>query len=375
MFISQKITRATLAPSPHSEHSGKSTLHALFKFAVCTALLACAASISRAQFEGELTAKHRAFPGIGPGLRVVKRGPDGRTYILTAQNLLVFDSKDHQLLTINAPSNTPTPATDSKSAPTEVTFAEDCDVASDGKIYVADRAANRIVIYSTEGNRLQSISVNAPASVAALPDGEVAVSTMREPHLIIVFDKSGHEIREFGEFEDISSREDMNRFLNAGFLATDALGHLYYAFVYTPEPTVRQYDTNGYATMNIQYAEIDAFATAQATRKEIERQERRGKQPAFKPIITALGVVRPTGEVWVALHNRLLRFDKEGNHQATYQLYTPEGARLEATTILVDSDRILIGTAQQGLFEFERPELKLNSQAEGQNPPQSKPKN
>jgi hypothetical protein len=342
----------------HSEHSGKSKLKILFKFALCSTLLTAAASVSRGQFEGELTARRHAFPGIGSGLRAVKRGADGRIYILTAQALLLFDASEHKLLTIATGSGTP--ATDSKSTSPETTFAEDFDISGDGKIYVADRAANRIAIYSSDGRQLQSIAVNAPASIAALPDGEVAVSTMHEPHLITVFDKSGREIREFGEFEDISSRADLNRFLNAGFLSTDALGHLYYAFVYTPEPTVRQYDANGYAALNIQYAEIDAFATAQAARKEIERQERRGKQPAFKPITTALAVVRSTGEVWIALHNRLLRFDKDGNRQATYQLYTPEGARLDAATILVDDDRLLIGTDQQGIFEFERPDLKLH---------------
>ncbi|MDP9146241.1 MAG: hypothetical protein M3N22_01165 [Acidobacteriota bacterium] len=332
----------------------------VFRVAASVGLLACAASMATAQFEGELTAKRRLFPGVGNGIRAVRRGRDGRTYVLNSQGVLVFDAKERQLTTINAPAAA---LANSKSAEPGISFAEDCDIAADGTVYVADRAANLVAVYSSDGARLRSIAVNAPLSVAALPDGEVAVSTLHDPHLITVFEKNGREIRDFGELEDISSRTDMNRFLNSGFLASDALGHVYYAFVYTPEPTVHQFDVNGYATQVIQYAEIDAFAPAQAARKEIERQEKRGKQPAFKPILTAIAVVRETGEVWIALHSRLLRFDQEGNRQATYQLYTPEGTRLEASTILVDNNRIIVGNDPLGVFEFERPDIKLEQKS------------
>ena len=41
------------------------------------------------------------------------------------------------------------------------------------------------------------------------------MSTLREPHLILVYDKSGHEVRDFGDPEQISDREDLNRYLNS----------------------------------------------------------------------------------------------------------------------------------------------------------------
>ena len=105
----------------------------------------------------------------------------------------------------------------------------------------------------------------------------------------------------------------MNRFLNIGQLGTDAQGHLYYAFGYLPEPTVRQYDHLGYAGQDIQYTAIDALPTAVAVRKEIERQEQRGKEPTFKRVLTGMGVDRANGEVWIALNNNLLHFDAAGN--------------------------------------------------------------
>ena len=118
-------------------------------------------------------------------------------------------------------------------------------------------------------------------AVAALPEGEVAVGTLREPHLVIVFDKNGRDVREFGDPEPLSEREEYNRYLSSGELATDAQGHLFYAFTYLPEPTVRQYDRLGYAGQDIQYTALEAMPAAQAARKEIERQESKGKQPSF----------------------------------------------------------------------------------------------
>src|SRR5260370_6311361 len=105
-----------------------------------------------------------------------------------------------------------------------ITFGEDCDGGADGKIYVADRGANLIQVFTSEGTLLRSIPVKNPISVAALPEGEVAVGTLREPHLVIVFDKNGRDVREFGDPQPLSEREDMNRFLNIGELATDTQG-------------------------------------------------------------------------------------------------------------------------------------------------------
>ncbi len=324
------------------------------KFMAYSCVLCAAAVITRAQYEGELTAKRRIFPEIGVGLRGVKQADGDRTYILSSQGLMVFDAEGHKLLTMGALSSVPPSF---KTAGTS--FAEDFAVDGSGQIYVADRAANKIAVYSPTGELVRSFSVNAPLSIAVIADGELAVATMQDPHLVLVFDKNGRQIRDFGEMEDISSRADLNRYLNTGFMASDARGNLYYAFIYTPEPTVRQFDRNGYAVQTIEFAEVDAFASAQAARKEIERQERKGKQPSFKPILTAIGVVRGTGEVWIALHNRLLRFDKEGNRKATYQLYTPDGNRLDANSILIEKDRLIVGSDPQGVFEFERPDIKL----------------
>jgi hypothetical protein len=327
------------------------------KVLAATCLLACVAGCVLAQEEGELAARRRISPGLGPGLRTVKRGGDGRLYVLASPSpgLVVFDAAGKQVLSIGELATT---ASAPKADRALITFGEDCDADAEGKIYVADRGANLIQVFSPEGTLLRSIAVKNPISVAALPEGEVAVGTLREPHLVIVFDKNGRDVREFGDPEPIAERVDLNRYLNIGQLATDAQGHLYYGFAYLPEPTVRQYDRLGYAGQDIQYTALDAWPAAQAARKEIERQERRGDQPSLKRILTALGVDRANGEVWIALGNTLLHFDKEGNRRASYQLYTPEGARLEANTILVEKEHIIIGSDPLGIYEFERPDKK-----------------
>src|SRR5229473_2541945 len=320
-------------------------------------LLACAAGRAAAQDEGDLIAKQRVFSAVGPGLRTVKRGADGRLYILAspAPGLLVFDAKGKQVLSINEVGVAQGGAGQGRSL---ITFGEDCDGAADGKIYVADRGANLVQVFTPDGTLLRSIPVKNPISVAALPEGEVAVGTLREPHLVMVFDKNGRDVREFGDPEPLAERTELNRYLNIGQLATDAQGHLYYAFAYLPEPTVRQYDRLGYAGQDIQYTALEAMPAAQAARKEIARQEQRGEQPSFKRILTAVGVDRENGEVWVALYNTLLHFDKEGNRRATYKIYTPQGARLEANTILVEQDRLIIGNDPLGIYEFVRPDKK-----------------
>jgi hypothetical protein len=266
-----------------------------------------------------------------------------------------FDASGKQILSI---SELPTPAGGASASPGLITFGEDCDVDADGKIYVADRGANLIRVFSSDGTPLRSFAVKNPVSVAALPEGEVAVATLREPHLVLVFDKNGKEVREFGDPEPIAERAELNRYLNIGQLATDAAGHLYYAFAYLPEPTVREYDHLGYAGQDIQYTAIDALPMAVAVRKEIERQERRGDEPSFRRVLTGVGVDRPNGEVWIALNNSLLHFDAEGNRRATYKIYTPQGARLEANTVLIEKDQLIIGSDPLGLYLFDRPSNK-----------------
>jgi len=303
----------------------------------------------------ELTAGRRVFTEVGPGLRAMREGFDGRIYLLVSPQpgVLVYAANGKPIMQLGAALSA---IAGVKTRPAAITFGEDCDVDADGRIYVADRAANSVLVFSSEGTLLRTIPVIAPVSLAALPEGEVAVSTLRDPHLISVYDKNGRDVREFGDPEPLSDRDDLNRYLSTGLLSTDAQGHLFYAFPYIPEPTVRQYDRFGFAGQEIQYTSIEALQVAQAARKEIDRQEKRHEPPYFKRNLTAVTVDRSSGEVWIALHNKLLHFDKDGNRRATYLLFTPEGSRIETTSLLVNPHHILAGSEALGVYEFARPD-------------------
>jgi hypothetical protein len=315
-----------------------------------------------AQVDGELVAKRRVYGPIGPGLKAVRHGADGKFYVLASPNpgLIVFSPDGKKLLAMKESTGLQPAALEELRRTGEVLtqFGEDCDVDSDGNIYVADRGSNAIQVYAKEGRHLRTIPINAPVSVAALPDNEIAVATFRDPSLVVVFDKNGRRVREFGDMDALTERKELNRFLNIGELASDDHGHIYYGYNYFPEPTVKQFDLFGYANQEVRYTALDAQPEAQAMRREIEKQERKGDPPIFKRILTAIGVDRETGEIWMAMGDTLLRFDKEGNRRATYLIYTPDNARLEANVILVLKDRLIIGGDPIGIYEFDRPEAR-----------------
>jgi len=309
-----------------------------------------------------MVAKRRLFSPIGPGLKQIREGADGKIYVLASPSpgLVVYSPEARRLMTMRQASALPEAALAEAKASGEVLvqYGEDCDVDPDGTIYVADRASNTVQVYSKDGKHLRTVGVNAPLAVAALPEGEVAVATMRQPSLVTVFDRNGRLVREFGDSEQLTDRADLNRFLNIGNLATDAQGHLYYGFEYFPEPTIRQFDRFGYAAGDLRYAALDVLQQATAVRHEIEKQERRGDPPRFRQVMTAMGVDKSTGEVWIAMGSTLLRFDKEGNRRSMYRLYTPQNARLEANAIVVENERLIIGGDPIGVYEFERLDTK-----------------
>jgi hypothetical protein len=314
----------------------------------------------RSEVDEQLLAKGRVFPNIGPGLRAIRHGSNGKYYLLASPTVgvAVFDSSGKPLAVIAAPPAEPAP---NKAGQPAMGFGEDCDVDPKGDIYIADRGSNLVNLFSPDGKPVRSFPVNAPTSLVALPEGEVAVTSATQTHLITVYGANGRVVREFGSPESLSEREDLNRYLSIGRLASDSQGRVYYGYTYMPEPLVRQYDRFGYAGLDFQFTGLDAYPEAQVTRKaivEMEREEKRKGPISLRQILTAFGVDPVNGDVWMALHNTLIHFDKEANRRSEYQIYTPKGARLEANTILVEEERLLIGADPLGVYEFPRPDRK-----------------
>lgn len=326
------------------------------------ALLLCLAMVlwaGTSEVDEQLLARSRVFPDIGPGLRALKRGPEGNFYLLTSPGttVAIFDPKGTLLRKLPDYRQNAGPASAELRA---IQFGEDMDVAPNGTVYVADRGANQIKVWEPNGNA-HAIQVADPVSLVALPEGEVAVTTLHQAHLVTVYGPNGRVVREFGAPESPSEREDLNRYLSLGRLASDSEGRIYYGYTYMPEPLVRQYDRFGYAGLDFEFTGLDAYPEAQVERKAIEQLEKIEKRQgpiALRQILTGFGVDPVNGDVWMALHNTLIHFDKEANRRSEYQIYTPKGARLEATTILVEEERLLIGADPLGVYEFPRPDRK-----------------
>jgi hypothetical protein len=312
------------------------------------AMLGSRMTVRAQQYEKPIDARARVFPDVGRGVRALKRDAAGHYYVLRSPDpaVLVYRGDGTLLRSI--------PDASAKDAP--ITFAEDFDVDRDGRVYVADRGANAVKVFSPDGHLVLSVPVSAPTSVVALPEGEFAVAGWKSNHLVRVYGLLGKIVREFGDPTEIAERAELKQFLNLGRLQTDPVGNIYYGFSYLPEPTVRKYDRFGYAAYEISLATPEYLQTSLAARREIERQEERTGAPQLKIVLDAFGVDPETQDVWVALGNELLHFDREGNHRETFRTYTKEGARLEPNAILVEPTRLLLANDPLGIYEFPRPD-------------------
>jgi hypothetical protein len=327
--------------------------------AIAGAFLSVAGALwaGASEVDDDLLASRRVFPNIGPGLRALRRDANGNYYVLASPSvgLAIFDAKGKSISVIGAPP--PPPVTD-KAGRSAIAFGQDCDVDGQGNIYVADTGYNLVNEFAPDGKQLRSFPTNSVLSLAVLPEGEVAVSTRDSDHHVIVYGPDGKVAREFGEIESLSSRADIDRYLNLGRVGSDPQGHIYYGFTYMPEPLVRQYDRYGNATQDFVFTGVDAYPEASTTRKAIERQETKAEPLVFHPILTAFAVDPVNGDIWMGLHNTLVHFDKDGIRRSEYQIYTPKGSPLDATVILVEEERLLIGGDPLGVYEFHRPDRK-----------------
>jgi len=268
-----------------------------------------------------------------------------------------------------APSMPPALVKDAK-----LEFASDFDVDADGRVIIADRGAGAVKIYDSQGALLSVIPVPSPISVAALPEGEIAVTNWRTEKLVQVYALRASPIggasqwkivREFGEPADITSDDsakELNRYVNIGRLSADQQGNLYYAFNYLPEPTVRKYDRWGFLITEFALTTPEFQPGAQSARRAIERLRQQrisfgvSNLPILHQSVTAVGVDPATQELWVAMGTQLLHFDKEGMRRGAYRTYTPDSFRVEASAILVEPARLLISSDVVGAFAFPRPD-------------------
>jgi hypothetical protein len=304
------------------------------------------------QYESDLVAKRRLYRDVGAGFREIHRGPSGNYYVLTApaSALLIYDPSGKRIGEFPSPS-----AAAAKGA--ALVYGESFDVDRDGRVVVCDRGAKAVKIYSPSGALAAVIPMAVPVSVVFLPGDELAVTSPEAEHLVSAYDLGGKMVRDYGDREEIADRADVNTQVNFGHLVADEMGNNYFSFDYLPEPTVRKFDHVGYLAMEISLKTLEFEPAAQAARKAIARSEDTEKSiPSLHRIISAVGVDPQTQELWIAIGTLLMRFDKDGQRLSSFRTYLPSGGRLEASQILVEHDRLLIGADPQGIYEFPKPE-------------------
>ena len=304
------------------------------------------------QYESDLVAKRQLYRGVSAGFREIRRGPNGNYYLLTAPAPAVVIYDASKKLVGQVPSQSGAAA---KGA--ALVYGESFDVDHDGRVVVCDRGAKAVKIYSPDGVLAGSVPMSSPVSVVFLPGDEFAVASPAAEHLVTAYDLAGKVVRDYGDREEIADRADVNTQVNFGHLVVDEMGNNYFSFDYLPEPTVRKFDRVGYLALEISLKTLEFEPAAQAARKAIARSEdTENSIPALHRIISAVGVDPQTQELWIAVGTLLMRFDKDGQRLSSFRTYLPGGARLEASQILVEPDRLVIGADPQGIYEFPKPE-------------------
>jgi hypothetical protein len=296
----------------------------------------------------QIIARRRVFPDIGPGVSVVKRDAAGRYYILAAPATIIsiYAADGSRLGQI--------PNANSRGV--KIAYAQDIDLDSTGRLFVADRGANAVKIFEPDGSPLATIRVTAPLSVVALPNGDCAVAALRSEPLVSIFNLQDKLVGSFGDDSGAPQDANGNLPLNRGRVYGDQAGHIYFVFTDRPDPTIRKYDRYGYAAYEITLPLSEFVPQAQARSWDTVTIEGSGDAPPMKPVVRALGVDPAKQEVWVAVGDELIHFDKDGNRRASYHVATKDGVPIKPDSILVEPDRILLAADPLGIFDFAIPE-------------------
>jgi NHL repeat len=295
----------------------------------------------------DLSARARIFPEIGPGAAAIKRDASGRYYMLAdpATTISVFQAGGKRIGEI--------PNANSHGA--KIVYAQDIDIDSNGRLYVADRGANAIKIFQPDGSLDSAISITAPMSVVALSGGDFAVSGLRSAKLVSIYDAQGKLTRSFGD-QPASADSARNSAQLPSRIYGGGFASIYCIFNGLDDLTVRRYDRFGYASYEASVAAADYTVEGKARRWTSLTIDAGGSTVSSRPAIRAVAADPISQDVWAAIGDELVHFDKDGNRRAAYRISTKDGVRLEAAAILIERDRILVAADPLGIFEFPLPE-------------------
>jgi len=216
-----------------------------------------------------LHARGRILPDVGRGAAAIETDAAGHYYVLAAPaSVISIYSADGKRI-----GQFPSDPAGAGAIKYAVDFDRD---ATSGRIFVADRGANAVKIFTSDGALEASVPVNAPMSVVALTGGEFAVVTLRSDHLVRIMNEHGKLVRTFGNISDAVSDPSLLTFppisvsadsaanptgylagypttapsayaMDIGKLYSGAPGDIYFAFTSLKDPKFRKYDRFGYS--------------------------------------------------------------------------------------------------------------------------------
>ncbi len=203
--------------------------------------------------QSTLRADARVFPSIGPGVTDLKRDSRGRYYVLAepATRISIYDAAGKLLGQIpNANSRGVT-----------IGYAVGIDIDPTDRLFVVDRGANAIKIFTPDGSPVATVSVNAPTSIVALSGDQFAVTTLLSRRLVEIMDESGRVVRSFGDPADVAPTpqpapavDELGRpisrpptLADRGRIVGDSDGNIYFSFTSLPDPTFQRFDRMGYS--------------------------------------------------------------------------------------------------------------------------------
>jgi len=300
------------------------------------------------EFSREILARARVFPEIGPGVAAIRSDANGRYYVLAepATRISVFQSDGKRIAVI--------PNANSRSA--KIVYAQDIDVDQKGRLYVADRGANAVKIFEPDGSLSASVSVPAPMSVVALSGGDFAVSSLLGSKLVSVYDAQGTLVRSFAEASAQAAESGRNPAAPPAKIYGAGANYIYCIFNAMQDLTIRRYDRFGYATYEASVQASDYTAQGKAQRWTSITIDRGGSTASSRPAIRSVAIDPISQDVWAAIGDELVHFDRDGNRRAAYRTSTKDGARIEAAAILIERNRILVADDPLGIFDFDLPE-------------------
>lgn len=212
-------------------------------------------AFAQGQFVNSGTSSNfRVFPRVGPDVRAIKRDSSGQYYILAKPTNVVWVYGSQGQLLGQIPN--------AHSGGTGIRYAEDIDLDSSGNLYVADRGSNAVEIFRPDGSLLIRVPIFAPLSVAALPDRQFAVVSLRSKYLVSIYDDDGQLFSQFGDRTELSPGSTAEFLMDPGKIYCDPSGHIYFAYTSTPVPTVRKYDRVGYMAYTTAFPIADKDASS-----------------------------------------------------------------------------------------------------------------